>query len=144
MMISEASRGSTMKDVDKTEPDAIDENRDDDLLIRASRDRSTRTSIALANLGLEVCNRCGWQPTTASLDPNRSFGNNVQFGTNLDPQNWLSPIHTIMERRRRVRTTGHGTTAVTVYRKAMLEIVKATVDSTDLQPCRLKPERQYN
>jgi hypothetical protein len=97
------------------------------------RGRSARTSFKLARLGLEVCRKCGWQPTTARLDSYTDFGTRVAFGTDVSPLNWLSPVDGTMTLSSKATTATSRTTAVTIYRKTTLEVVMAPVVTSDLQ-----------
>lgn len=83
------------------------------------RDKSVATSIVLANIGLEVCAKRGWQPRTARSDLD------AKFGSELHPLNWFSPIDTIMKRPEKVEVSECETTELTVYRNATLEAVVA-------------------
>jgi len=81
--------------------------------------RDTKTSIILARLGSEVCEQCGWKPTTERSDSNE------EFGTDVNPLNWISPIY--KKPRLTSNTTREcETKAMTIYRKAVTEVVLAT------------------
>ena len=47
----------------------------------------------------------------------------VKFGNKISPLNWYSPIDANMEPPKKAGITGCKTTAMTVYRKATLEVV---------------------
>lgn len=52
------------------------------------------TSTILADLGREVCAKLGWQPITSLSGPNGQFGDEVR------PLNWNSPIDTTLGKAR--------------------------------------------
>jgi hypothetical protein len=81
--------------------------------------RATKTSITLARLGYEVCEHCGWTPITKRLD---SHG---EFGTGVRPLNWYSPIDTDSGKKL-ITTSKCETREMTIYRKAVTEVVIAT------------------
>lgn len=126
------SRHAKVEDKLNEEPKALDGDSDEEGLSRIIRGRSARTSFKLAKLGLEVCKKCGWHPTTACLDPNQKYGTRVAFGTDISPLNWFSPIDTIMPSVKAM-TANSRTTAITIYRKGTLEVVVAPVATSDLQ-----------
>ena len=92
------------EDIGKDQPDAVDKVKDVKEAFESFRDRSTATSVTLASIGFEVCERCGWQPITARSD------SNGQFGTDIGSLNQFSPIDTTTKRRRKARKTECETT----------------------------------
>jgi len=127
------SRHVDVEDIVKRDPEAVDGDSVKGTKFKIMRGRSARTSFKLARLGLEVCRKCGWQPTTARLDSYTDFGTRVAFGTDVSPLNWLSPVDGTMTLSSKATTATSRTTAVTIYRKTTLEVVMAPVVTSDLQ-----------
>lgn len=88
---------------------------------------STKTSITLAKLGNEVCGKCGWQQVIIARPDS-----NGNFGPDIIPLNWLSPIDTTIRRPRKTTIAEDSTTAMTVYHKAAFEVIVATGDDTGI------------
>jgi hypothetical protein len=111
-----------MEDIDIEDPGTINRSKNKRAILKHLREKSTTTAVVLAKLGLEVCTACGWQPITSRSDPNG------QFGTEIRPLNWYSPIETTMKRLKKTKPSG--TTEMTICRNAMLDVVLATVGDT--------------
>jgi hypothetical protein len=110
-----------IEEFNEDDPDKIDAVNDTSgnagALSTYIRDRSAKTSLALAKIGREVCKQCGWQPTTGRK------ASNGRFGTIISPLNWASPIDSIANRP---PITKIETSEMTVYRKAPSKVVQAT------------------
>jgi hypothetical protein len=116
-LMTAVNDAAAMEEIDEDDPnrmDALDEPGPKSALGKFIRDRSAKTSLALAKLGREVCKRCGWQPTTSR---NVSNGN---FGTDIRPLNWASPIDAICNRPAITKVV---MSDMTFYRKAPSKVV---------------------
>lgn len=82
-------REAKTEDINEDHSDTVDESETVDEMFERFRDRSTTTSITLAQLGCKVCGKCGWRPITSRPECNG------QFGSRIYSLNQFSPIDTI-------------------------------------------------